>query len=375
MTIETLEVAAARRALTEALADQDRRTIILKEPLTYEKGNGKSYFRDLALTAMGDADGGVRERLRRHEIDVIRTADYPYQLDDVVHVLPRWMRDQLSEIASVARPYLNFVHSQQIPPGTDAINIPKVTGPIDPDSADTYARALVCSIAGEQTVARGTIAKRVDLDEVLFKDIAASYYMNQDIQAIGGTGADQLLGVSNTPGIPKLSADLSDSSREYAKTIYKRIAVGIQGVHTTRYLPPRLMMMHPRRWAFFTALKLTSSFLPDDAEQEFGDAATLLLGSLQGLPVATDPNMTLDGKDFIHILRPSDLYLFESDVRARVVSSDTDGGWGEDTNPTFQIHGRTAFTAGRIPSSVCEISDLAAPDFEAITREMAEVAS
>lgn len=47
----------------------------VKEPLTYQKGDGKSYFRDLARLSVGMADEGTKERLQRHSVDVGTNAE------------------------------------------------------------------------------------------------------------------------------------------------------------------------------------------------------------------------------------------------------------------------------------------------------------
>lgn len=47
----------------------------VKEPLTYQKGDGKSYFRDLAKMSVGMADDATRERLQRHATDVSTNAE------------------------------------------------------------------------------------------------------------------------------------------------------------------------------------------------------------------------------------------------------------------------------------------------------------
>ena len=36
--------------------------------------------------------------------------------------------------------------------------------------------------------------------------------------------------------------------------VYSAIANAIQTVHTTRFLPPEVIVMHPRRWGWFLSL-------------------------------------------------------------------------------------------------------------------------
>ncbi|MCG5433479.1 DNA primase [Mycobacterium sp. MYCO198283] len=76
----------------------------------------------------------------------------------------------------------------------------------------------------------------------------------------------------------------------------------------------------------------------------------------------TDPNLPTNlgagnNEDVVHVLRASDLLLFESSVRTRAL---------QETRTTtltvlLQVYGYLAFTAGRIPKSICEIGGTALP--------------
>jgi hypothetical protein len=95
-------------------------------------------------------------------------------------------------------------------------------------------------------------------------------------------------------------------------------------------------------------------------------AAEQVVGQMHGLPVITDPNMptTLGAgtnEDVVHIIRASDLLLFESGIRTRVLP---DVGSGNLT-VRLQVYGYMAFTAGRYPKSIVEIggTGLVAPSF------------
>lgn len=91
-----------------------------------------------------------------------------------------------------------------------------------------------------------------------------------------------------------------------------------------------------------------------------------VVGQMHGLPVVTDPSIpttlgTSTTEDVIHVLRASDLLLFESGIRTRVLP---DVGSGNLT-VRLQVYGYLAFTAGRYPQSVVEIggAGLVAPSF------------
>jgi hypothetical protein len=145
-------------------------------------------------------------------------------------------------------------------------------------------------------------------------------------------------------------------------------------VHTQRFLPPEVIVMHPVRWGWFLSLldgQQRPLFLPN-ANSPFNAAGILqdvasqqVVGQMHGLPVVTDPNITTTAggspgnQDLIYVLRASDLVLWESGIRARVLPETL------ATNLTvlLQIYNYLAFSAGRYPQSVVEITGLTAPTF------------
>jgi len=90
--------------------------------------------------------------------------------------------------------------------------------------------------------------------------------------------------------------------------------------------------MHPRWWGWFLALldnQQRPLFLPD-VNRPYNAAGILeevasqqVVGSIQGLPVVTDPNIATNSgtgtEDIVYVLRASDVVLWESGIRARVL--------------------------------------------------------
>jgi hypothetical protein len=94
--------------------------------------------------------------------------------------------------------------------------------------------------------------------------------------------------------------------------------------------------MHLRRWGWFLALldnQQRPLFLPD-ANRPWNAAGILeevasqqVVGSIQGLPVVTDPNIETNlgasgTEDPVFVLRASDVVLWESGIRARGPAGD-----------------------------------------------------
>ncbi|HEY9375182.1 phage major capsid protein [Streptomyces sp.] len=354
----------------------------VSEARTYERGNGRSYLQDLARVQLNmDDDGQSRERLQRHAQDVATEREYRdlNRTDGTggYAVPPLWLMNQFVELARAGRAYANLCNMQPLPGGTDSINIPKVsTGTAvavqtadnaavqETDLADTFINAPVKTIAGQQDVAIQLLDQSpVSFDQVIFRDLTADYATKADLQVISGSGSSgQVTGVRATSNIETIT--YTDATPTVAK-LYSKIADAVQRVHTLRFMPPTVIVMHPRRWAYFLAAVDGNGrpLVTPDAGNPQNNVATLgavaaeqVVGQMHGLPVVTDPSMpttlgAATNQDVVHILRASDLLLYESGIRTRVLP---DVGSGTLT-VRLQIYGYLAFTAARYPKSIVEV--------------------
>ncbi|WOX09171.1 phage major capsid protein [Streptomyces sp. N50] len=376
--------AAAVRRATSGLS--------VNEPRTYGKHGRSSYFQDLARVRLGqDDDGSAMQRLQRHATDVATGQEYRdlnrTDGNGGYAVPPAWLMGEFVELARAGRAYANVVNGQPMPGGTDSINIPKVaTGSAtaiqtadngavqETDITDTFINAPVRTIAGQQDVAIQLLDQSpVSFDQVIFRDLTADFATKLDLQVISGSGSSgQVTGVRGTSGITTIAYT---SGSPTVAGVYSKIADAVQRVHTTRFMPPTVIVMHPRRWAWFLAaadsagrpLVVPQAGNPQNAVATLGAvAAEQVVGQMHGLPVVTDPSMpttlgTGTNEDVIHVLRASDLLLYESGIRSRVMPEVGSG----TLTVRLQIYGYLAFTAARYPASVVEIggSALAAPSF------------
>jgi len=378
------QVTAGALAVKRAAARAESVT----EARIYEKGNGRSYLQDLARVQLNmDGDGSARERLQRHAQEVETDREYRdlNRTDGTggYFVPPLWMMNQFIELARAGRAYANLVTGQPLPAGTDSINIPKVaTGTAtgvqtadngavaETDLTDASVTAPVRTIAGQQDVAIQLLDQSpVNFDEVIFRDLTADYATKLDLQVISGSGSSgQVTGVRNTSSIETVTP-----SAVTVAGIYSAVADAVQRVHTLRFMPPTAIVMHPRRWAYFLAaldgndrpLVVPSAGNPQNAIATLGAvAAEQVVGQMHGLPVITDPNMPTNlgagtNEDVIHVLRASDLLLYESGIRSRTLPEVGSG----NLTVRLQVYGYLAFTAARYPKSVVEIGGLTAPTF------------
>lgn len=378
--------AAVRRA--QALVQS------VNEEKTYRRHGPHSYLRDVAMVQLRlDGSGESQERLRRHAQDVATAPEYR-DLSRVdgsggFFVPPAWLMQLYAPLARAGRAYANLVSQQPLPPGTDTINVPRiVTGTQtaiqtadnaatqETDLVDASVPAPVRTVTGYQDVARQLLDQSpINFDEVVYADLLADLEARLDAQVISGTGLNfQVQGVRATPGIETITATAATAPASSIPIVYAKLADAVQRVHTQRFQPPTVIVMHPRRWAWFNAAFASDgrpAVVPSgpgvNAIATLGAvAAEQVVGNMHGLPVVTDPNMPTNvgtDQDVIHVIRASDLMLFEGGT---FVQTDQGLGVGSaNLTVRLQVGRYLAFTAGRYPKAIVEITGtaLAAPSF------------
>jgi len=367
--------------------------VVRAEPRTYEqRHDGPSYFRDLVAAQMPAANmadvDGARDRLARHAQEVAVEQRDLNRTDGTggYFVPPAWLMGQFIELARARRATADLVTNVPLPPGTDSINIPKVaTGTAtaiqtadnaavqETDLSDTSISVPVRTVAGQQDLAIQLIDQSpLNFDQIVLGDLARDYATKVDLQVLNGSGSSgQCTGILNTGSI--ISVTYTDASPTVGE-LYPKVADAIQQIHTTRFEAPSVIVMHPRRWAWMLAA-LDSSTRPlvvpngnaFNSIGTFADVASqTVVGSMQGLPIVTDPNVPANlgagtNEDRILVLAASDLVLYESAVRSRVLPEVLSG----NLTVRLQVYGYIAFTAARYPASTAVIggTGLVTPTF------------
>jgi HK97 family phage major capsid protein len=371
----------------------ERAMVSVKESMIYTRENRhqRSYINDLirVSTPGGDTSGEAMRRLTNHSQDVATESAYAEYRDisrvdgqGGYAVPPAWLMDQYVTYARPGRAFANVCQRQTLPGGTDSINVPKMlTGTTVgvqtadnqtvslTDLTDTFINAPVRTIAGQQNVAIQLIDQSpIAFDDVVFRDLTSAHAAVLDQQVIGGSGSNgQVLGVGNTPGITAIP-----SAGVTLANVYSAIANAIQTIHTTRFLPPEVIVMHPRRWGWLLAqfdqqqrpvvLPETNNPMNAVGILEAVDSQQIV-GRMHGLPVVTDPNIATNSgagtEDIVYVMRSSDLILWEGGIRARVLPETK----AANLTVLLQIYNYLAFTAARYPASVVTITGLTAPTF------------
>ena len=359
------------------------------EPQVYRKGGDNSYFRDLSA-AMVKGDRQAIERLSRNDLMV---ADEKRAINTTFgsggeFVPPLWLENQWIAFARAGRPFADVVTKQELPAGTDSINLPKISGGSSSPAYPTQGGSLnvtdittstvtgpVVTLAGGQVVSLQLLEQSpVNLDEILLQDLAASYAAQLDSNVLSGTGATGIM--TGVLSLTNSNSVTFTSTQPTLGGLYSKIAGGIQAIHSARFMPPTHIVMHPRRWAFCLAaldgnnrpLIVPDAYGPFNTVGNLGTpiASQGIVGSIQGVPVLVDANIptnlgTGTNQDVVIVAKADDLYLYEGTPRAEALAQT----YGSTLQVLVRLYNYAAFIGNRYPQSVSVISGsgLVAPSF------------
>jgi HK97 family phage major capsid protein len=342
-----------------------------REPRTYEKGvrenNGefRSFFRDLYRKEMGDV--AAASRLARHgrEVAVEQRAAITTASGGVGLVPPQYLLDELAVFARASRPFADALGGRPLPDTGMTFNVPRVTtGTLTAVAAEGAAIQDGSAVTDYLTFAVNTVAGKQDISRQLMErsDPATDTVLGQDLAADYAKQLDSQLLIQATNGITVLAGtNSSTAGTATVAAVWPKFADAIQLIWTNRFASPDLIVMHPRRWAFFLG-GLDSQNRPlvvPDAEagvQAFNAMASStnlvpagLVGQIQGLPVVVDANIPTNlgagtNQDTIVVTRRSDQLLFE--VGSPTVAVET-GVLSANLQVRIYAYGYFAFTFAR----------------------------
>jgi HK97 family phage major capsid protein len=363
-------------------------TRVTSEPLTYEQGNGRSFFGDLRRSREGDRDAMDRLGDHRREMQA-ELADEEYALSSTDtaggdFVPPLYLFDAWAGPAHSSRPFTSVLNRQPLPERTDTLNIPRMTSGAtvasqadnaavsNTDPATDTVSTPVRTIAGMVDVSLQSLERSMPgLDEIVFADLFGAYAELFETQILNGTGSGNTMkGVLQVSGINLVTyTDASPTVPE----LYPKIAEAAALVTTGRRKPADVICMHPRRWAWILAARDTSNrplVVPASGMNPVGEmvpeTAEGFVGSLIGIPVVASSQIpTTNGagtnEDVILLARREELLVFDELPIARVFE---DVGSGTLT-VRLRLHGYGAFCADRYPKGITAITGtgLATPTF------------
>jgi HK97 family phage major capsid protein len=355
------------------------------EPDMYRKGGDHSFIADAWSSRQGDYK--AQERLNKHQ---------DFEARDVGTgaftglVVPQYLVDEYAPIARAGSAFYNAVPKKDLPAYGNKIEISRITtGSAAAEQAsensavqetnmdDTLLTVNVDTIAGQQDVSRQALERGgqpgFSMENIIFQDLVAAYFGKLDELMIEGSGSSgQPLGIRNVSG--QNTVTYTDGTPTVGEA-FPKLADAVQKVNANRFAPAQAIIMHPRRWGFFTAgvdgnsrpLVLPAGNNPDNAVG-VGDAAAYgnVVGNLLGLPVITDANITTtDGggndQDQIYVVKADDHILFEDNL-FQLKFEETNAG---SLTTKMVVYGYVAFASGRYPTGITKIqgTGLITPSF------------
>jgi HK97 family phage major capsid protein len=381
--IETIEAAIRDEDAAKQTTEEYRMPTAsarVTEPTTYSREGRHSYFVDLARVAQS-GDSEARKRLARNNAE--QRSSVGINATDGTggeFVPPQWIVDQYVRVARPHRVFADLVKPLPLPPGTDTIQIPKVSGGTATavqavqntqvqvtDMVTTSIAAPVITVAGGQIASLQLIQQSpIRTDEMILSDLAAAYAQNLDTLFLTGSGTG-----GNPTGILTLagtnSVTFNGTALTGAGSFYTAVAGAISKIWSARYAAPTAIVMHPRRFAWALA-QVDGSNRPVivPAQGSAFNAPGLLgpdlnaegpVGMLAGLPVYLDPNIPTNlgagtDQDRVIVLKADDVFAWEGNIQTGAFEQT----YANQLSLFLRLHNYAAFQAARYPSSISVIS-------------------
>lgn len=353
-----------------------------REQPTYHERSTHSWVLDVLATqryvAGLDVDlGEAQRRLERHQAemaDVLERDSTTATFNGLVP--PAYLLSEFAPNLRAGRPFANMLHGLPLQPGGMSMIIPRATAattvsiqatqntnPTTTDMAITDLSVPVNTFMGRGVISRQALERGgVNIDRIVFDDLAADAARFLDQQALYGTGAGgNALGAINTAGI--ISVAITGTT---GLDLIKAVANAIQAINTQRLAEANAIFMHPRRWGALTIATDTANrpLVTVEAGQMnvFGQGEAAggqrVVGSMLGLPVVTDPNLRTNlgagtNQDEVLVIRREDVYLWEQSGSLREFTFEQPVG---PASIQLAVYGNFAFTAARYPTAVAYIS-------------------
>jgi len=353
------------------------------EPTVYHASGEHSWVVDSVVTrgliaGLGGVDPvAAAERLARHakEMEVLHERDTT-TTSYAGLVPPNYLVNEFTPNLRAGRPFANLCNGMSLPPVGMTMTIPRATAgttvstqatqntaPSTTDVGVTDLSVPVISFQGRGVISRQSLERgAVNIDRIVFQDLAADAARYIDQQALYGSGASgNALGAINTASILTVTITATTGIG-----LINALANAIQQINTQRLLPPDVIVMHPRRWGALTIavdgngrpLVTVESGQTNVFGQGSADLVQQTVGSILGLPVVTDPNLRTNlgagtNEDEIVVMRRGDQFLWEQPGTVREFTLEQPVG---PQSIQLAVYGNAAFTAARYPKSVAYIS-------------------
>ena len=341
----------------------------------------QSFFAD-AYKWHDRSDRNASERIERHmrEIEVERRDITTGTLNGLVP--PLYLLDQAALLARAGRVLADAYPRYPLPefgmtmyatrvttsPAT-AIQTSQNTAPQETDIVTTDISFGVNSIIGVQDISRQALQRGAITDQLIMNELVADYAQKLDTQLISGSGSN-----GQHKGLLNISATTASFTGTTIAAFYSKLVGMLSGVASNRYRPAEVIIMAPRRWHWLLAGADTTGrplVVPNPGSGfnvlgTGGTVADAVAGTLAGVPVIVDGNVTLTegastNEDRVIVTRLTDAVFAEGDL----MTFSFEQFITPPTTIRMAVMGYSAFTAERyvVGTQVMVGTGLVAPTF------------
>ena len=405
--IKSDEEYVARSSETRAAAERPKYNEVARtgiEPRTYARhlsdSGERSFFADFYRAEQRN-DYQARERLERHMVEVRAEGELTERALSTGGaaglVIPQYLVALAAPVLRTGRPFANICNRGPLPDQGMSLIIPRGTTGASAAAQATENSAVsntdevwanltvpVVTIAGQQQVSRQLLDRGgAGVDRIIYTDLAKAYHANLGGQTLTGTGTGgTMLGLQNTAGI---GAATAYGAAPTLTLFNSKIAGQYNAVAGTGSgITARVIVMHPRRWAWLLSLVDSTgrpivtanqvanfnaaavNLVPGEMSADAGDTDSMQVQFVgihnpSGLPILTDNgvpvNVGTNVEDLVFVVDNSETYLWEDGdgMPTELRFEQTLGG---SLTTTLVVEGYAAFTAGRYPTAVGKIGGL-----------------
>ncbi len=319
---------------------------------TYHGGEqSPSFFRDLWTAQRGDADAADRLRSNNREVGMeARALGNTNATGGSAGEFapPAWILDAYVKLARPGRVTADLFHKENLPEGVSSVNIPRVatgtsvaiqstqnTAVSQTDLTTNSLSSPIITLAGKQVISQQLLDQSGTggrVDEVVLGDLTGDLARQLGTQVLTGTGVGgQLKGFLTATSSNVLPWTTATPT---ATGFYGRLAQLQGAINSTRFKAPDVIVMHPRRWAWFASftdstgrpLVVPSAGAFNSMASAGDDQAVGRVGSVLGCDVYTDPNMPVNrgtgtNEDVVLMFVRDDIWLWEANLRAEAFTS------------------------------------------------------
>lgn len=352
------------------------------EERTYRPDRREQSFFSDAFKWHERSDRNASERIERH----MRESEVEFR--DITTgtlnglVPPLYLLDQAARLARAGRVLADAYPKYPLPefgmtmyatrvttsPAT-AMQTSQNTAPMETDIVTTDLSFGVNSLIGVQDISRQALQRGAVTDQLIMNELVADYAQKLDTQLISGSGSN-----GQHKGLLNIGATTASFTGTTVASFYSKVVGLLSGVASNRYQPAEVIIMAPRRWHWLLAQSDTSGrpvVVPNPGASfnvmgTGGTAVDIVAGTLAGVPVIVDANMSLtegasSNEDRVIVTRLSDAVFAEGDL----MSFQFEQFITPPTTIRLAVMGYSAFTAERytVATQVLVGTGLTAPTF------------